>query len=37
MIDFDSPIEIGGKHIPIRQFVSENPKVGIWMAARVYA
>jgi len=32
MLDFDSPIEIGGRDIPIRQFIVENPKVGIWMA-----
>jgi hypothetical protein len=32
MLDFDSTIEIGGKDIPIRQFIAENPKVGIWMA-----
>jgi hypothetical protein len=32
MLDFDFNIEIGGKDIPIRQFIVENPKFGIWMA-----
>jgi len=32
-LDFDVPIEINGKNIPIGDFISENPKTGIWMAA----
>jgi len=32
LLDFDSPIEIGGRNIPIRQVLAENPKFGIWMA-----
>lgn len=32
-LDYDSPIEADGKDIPIRQYIAENPKAGIWMAA----
>lgn len=33
LLDFDSPIDIGGRNVPIREVLAENPKFGIWMAA----